>query len=266
MMQNHGCKLSPKDVRDYKIAPKGAVIASDFILDNLPKVKNQRHTSSCVAHAMSSVLEYHDKSVHTLSTNFIYGIQNKLFGRDSEGMYLSDACKIVTKYGDMLEEDCKGNNEVPRCYKIAESAFDDKVKLHRSKAHVILKYFNCTDENSIKYALKTYGPVLISINWNDNWEFNRDGYLTNPDVPRDEDGYHSVIIIGWCADGWICQNSWGTSFANKGRFVLPYSVEIDEAKGIQDNSSVSDSNDIIIPKRNKFLDIIYRILNYIINK
>ena len=72
-----GCKPSPKDLRDYKIAnlsQRNITYPEHFILDNLPQIKNQTTVNSCVAHAMSSILEYHDKSVHTLSTNFIYGI------------------------------------------------------------------------------------------------------------------------------------------------------------------------------------------------
>ena len=72
-----GCKPPKKDLRDYKVAAtiKEYDFPNEFILENLPKVKNQKSVSSCVAHSISSILEYHDRSAHNLSTNFIYGIQ-----------------------------------------------------------------------------------------------------------------------------------------------------------------------------------------------
>lgn len=261
-----GCKSPKKDLRDYKVAAsvKEYDFPNEFMLENLPKVKNQKNVSSCVAHSLSSILEYHDNSVHKLSTNFIYGIQNKLFNRDDEGMYISEACKIAKDYGDMLETDCPGNNEVPDCYKIAENAFDNTEKLERSKAHIIESYFNCSTVNDIKYALQTYGPVLASIKWMGNWNFKKDGTLMETSNNEEPLGYHAIIIVGWNENGFICQNSWGKSFGNAGRFILPYKIKIEEAKGIKD-SPVTDEN-IVVPKRNAFLDFIYKILNWILNK
>ena len=261
-----GCKPPKKDLRDYKVAAtiKEYNFPNEFILENLPKVKNQKNISSCVAHSISSILEYHDRSVHNLSTNFIYGIQNKLFDRDEEGMYISEACKIAKNYGDMLETDCPGNNEIPDCYKIAENAFADEEKLKRSKAHIIESYFKCSTNEDIKYALQTYGPVIASVKWMGNWSFKKDGTLVEDTTNKEPKGYHAIMIVGWNENGFICQNSWGKDFGNEGRFILPYRIKIEEAKGIKD-SSVTDEN-IVVPKRNAFLDFIYKILNWILNK
>jgi hypothetical protein len=45
---------------------------------------------------MSTILEYFDKGRNNLSTNFIYGLQKELCSNETKGMYLRDACKIVT--------------------------------------------------------------------------------------------------------------------------------------------------------------------------
>jgi hypothetical protein len=47
-------------------------------------------------------------------------------------MYLSDACKIATKYGDMLESDCSGNVEIPHAWYEAESAYANAEKMKRA--------------------------------------------------------------------------------------------------------------------------------------
>jgi hypothetical protein len=76
-----------------------------------------------VAHATSSILEYYDmldgSTNRKLSTNFIYGLEKKLFGNDSKGMYLRNACEIVKDYGCPEESFCAGNKEVPEVNAIA---------------------------------------------------------------------------------------------------------------------------------------------------
>jgi len=116
MKIKYGVLPAKVDLRDYKIcsANMEIIYPEEFVLSNLPKVKCQKNVNSCCAHAVSSILEFHDLSRDTLSTNFIYGIQKYLFNQTQQGMYLVQACKIVNDYGDPLESDCKGNTEVPK--------------------------------------------------------------------------------------------------------------------------------------------------------
>ena len=164
---SYGCMPPKVDVRDFKLA-KSAVdetLPVAYQPQKLPKVKNQRSVSSCVAHTTSSILEFHDIGIgnNTLSTNFIYGIQKQLCGHEGSGMYLRDACKIVTTYGDMLESDCSGNDEVPKSWDVAEEALTYDDCKERALNFKIKSYFNCSDVNDIKRALYNYGPVLCSI-------------------------------------------------------------------------------------------------------
>ena len=94
----YGCLPAKKDLRDYKIHASANVVETfpeTFELPRYGKVKNQGTVSSCVPHAISTVLEYFDKGYNVLSTNFIYGLQERISGRLGKGMYLADACKIV---------------------------------------------------------------------------------------------------------------------------------------------------------------------------
>ena len=161
-----GCKLSPRDVRDFKIKamPAGAApLPEEYICDLNINVKNQKSVSSCVAHAISSILEYHAKGKYELSTNFIYGAQNAVCGRsEGKGMFLRDACKIVTGYGDMLLDDCPGNTETPKCYEIAEQARVLKERLEMYDA------IAGHDEFSKTVAMKMYlnmNDAEVENNW-----------------------------------------------------------------------------------------------------
>lgn len=268
-MNNYGkgCNLSPVDVRDYKITGSGTdTLPTEFSIKNLPTVKNQKDVNSCVAHVTSSILEWYDSQVgesNKLSTNFIYGIQKQFCGQDGEGMYLRDACKIVTEYGDMLETDCSGNDEVPECWGKAENALQSTEAKDRAKFFLIGSYYDLKNNNAIKKAIYKYGPVLGAIKWYDNFVPNSQGLLKGEQTGNY--GYHAIMIYGWNKDGFLCQNSWGTAWGNKGRFILPWSVPVAEAKALIDSSVDIDVADVKIPQKSSRLKIVYNFINLIIN-
>ena len=258
-----GCLKSPTDVRDYKIACANPQhLPEEYEIDVLPKVKNQKNVSSCVAHSTSSILEYYELisgREHNLSTNFIYGIQKSLCGHEGKGMYLRDACKIVCKYGDMLESDCPGNNEIPKCWEIAEIALNNESNKETASAFKIKSYFSCTNNNAIKEAVMNYGPVLASIDWYDSYKPDKDGVI--PTTKVNKSGGHAIMIYGWNKVGFKCQNSWGKSWGNDGRFIIPYEIKIKEARCFVDEVDTK----VIIPTRNSIFDFFYKLINFFMN-
>lgn len=264
-MDSFGCRPSKKDLRDYKIkasAEQAGNLPDTFALPKLTEIKDQDIVNSCVAHGMASILEYHGQGKLKLSTNFIYGIKNQLFNDRSQGMFLKDACAIATKYGDMLYEDCPGNDEVPYCYNKAESAFYDEEKLKTAYTFRLNSYYTCESDDDIKLAIVKYGPVLGCVKWYNGSKTYEDGtlkYDTNK-----KSSYHCIVIYGWDEKGWLCQNSWGADWGDNGYFILPYEYGIHEARAIVDEYN-PDEVELIIPKTNKFLDFIYKILNFFVN-
>lgn len=246
--RKYGGKPPKIDIRDYKIAKFICPLPESYTLTNLPRIKDQGNVRSCVAHAMSSIMEYYENGKTNLSTNFIYGAQKKLCGYSGTGMYLQNACKIVQKYGDMLEKDCPGNDEVPICCKTAEKSLADINKRNQAYIYKVKNYFNCKDLEDVKKAIYRYGPVLLSIKWFDDYQCNAKGVLFRDTNKKSNFGYHAVMAYGWTKEGLLCQNSWGENWGNKGRFILPYSIPFSEAKGFADADN--DLN-IIIPKVSK---------------
>lgn len=49
-----------------------------------------------------------------------------------------------------------------------------------------------------------------------------------------ENGYHCMVIYGWCEKGWKILNSWGKSWGDAGKAILPYTVPLSESWGIID--------------------------------
>lgn len=261
----NGCLESPIDIRDYKIAcgsSEDEQLPLEYEVDVLPRVKNQKSVSSCVAHTTSSILEYHElingRDNH-LSTNFIYGIQKSECGHEGQGMYLRDACKIVSKYGDMLEDECPGNVEIPECWDLAEKALENETCSNNAKSFKVKSYFKCNNNNAIKKAIMNYGPVLASIKWYGSYKPDENGVLCTEKT--DEQGGHAIMIYGWNEIGFKCQNSWGTKWGNNGRFIAPYEIPIKEARGLVDEV---DGN-IIVPKTPKVFNVFYKLINCLIN-
>ena len=258
-----GCKLSLFDLRDYKVkAPSKTEFPEEFCLEKKTKIKNQGAVNSCVAHTFSTILEYFEDGKVDLSTNFIYGIQKKLYNEDGPGMSFAEACKIVKDYGDMTYKDCPGNDEIPTCYKIAEKAFDNVNKLLNAYRYGIDSYYRCDTVEDIKYALMTYGPVAIAIKWYKAYFVDISGVVQfNENVEFD---YHAVTLIGWNKEGWICQNSWGENFSKLGGyFILPYRFGIKEARAIVDKPNEDAA--LHVPSQCFLVIHIKKVLNKIIN-
>ncbi len=258
-----GCVLSSFDARDYTLNQKVCAAQSlpeSYECTLTPLVRNQRSVSSCTAHAMCSILEQHADPREILSTNFIYGIRKELFNSQGEGMSLRDACKIAQNYGDMTDDDCPGNDEVPNCYEKAEKAFNDATKLETAGKYRISKYFKCNSKEDIKYALYNYGPVLASMKWYSTYHANMDGVL---DADKSgSSGYHAIMIYGYTPDGFWCQNSYGRSWGKGGRFFVPNSLGFREAIGIVDWNGTDKLKE---PNTDGIKNTLYKLFNSIIN-
>ena len=109
---------SPYDVRDYTLAA-GAIdilgLPEEFDL-GIIKVKNQGTFPTCVAHAVSELIEYHHYHQHNnqyqqFSTEFIYGAREPDYYM-GDGMYLREGLKIAQKRGDVEYSDLPGNHNV----------------------------------------------------------------------------------------------------------------------------------------------------------
>ena len=254
--------LAPKvDKRDYRVAAGASQFPESWQIDYKPAIKNQYQVNSCVAHALSSILEYFNYkelgSKEKLSTDFIYGMQGVQYGRKEQGMYLRDACRIAKNYGDCYAATIGTNTEQPSCTELLEGKLTDKVYAEARSSRV-QSYAACNSESAIKHALMNYGPLLGSIKWYNKNEI-KDGVIY---MDKTSDyGHHAIMIYGWNEKGFLCQNSWGRFWNKDGNFIFPYGEKFAEAWSFVDAAN----DDIEIPKRNKFFDLMYKFINFVIN-
>ena len=250
---------SPYDVRDYHINAASS-FPDTFQCPISTKIKNQGSQPTCVAHAMSSLLENHYerqmKDSKTFSTEFIYGFRDTGYYVGS-GMIIRNALNTILKYGDPFEEDCPGNNSLDT----AMEKIQKDLEYYQGLAypHRISSYYRCNNNAEIKTALMEHGPVVISMNTYNGAKLVKDIYTWDS---KADYGRHCVLIIGWDERGWLIQNSWGKSYGGDGCFILPYSFKINEAWGITD--FIQDDN-VNIKKPSKFTNFIAHAYNAIVN-
>ena len=257
----NGVVESSYDARDYKIKADSE-FPKEFELPYKVSVKNQGSKPTCVAHAVSSLVEYYNlvetKKYRKFSTNFIYGTRDIGY-YIGDGMVIRDALKTIQKYGDCYYADCPGNHDTAD----AMNNVNEKMEEYRDLAypHRIGSYYRVKTPEEIKTALMNHGPVVISMTCKDNAYIADDIYCYPQDA--ENSGRHCVLVVGWNENGWIIQNSWGALYAGDGYFTLPFDFKINEAWGTTDQKD--DCSLLKRKVRNKFMNKVYEIINRIIN-
>ena len=248
---------SSYDIRDYTITAESQ-FPETFCLPTVP-VKDQGLKPTCVAHALSSLVEYHHRRQHgfynRFSTEFIYGLRETEY-YIGDGMRIRDGLNTLVKYGNVYESDCLGNHNYVNAMKNVSK--DEEHLKELAYPHRISGYFKLDNADEVKTALMKYGVVVVSMNTYKGDTLKKDIY--SYPVNAEKGDRHCVFIYGWDERGWLVQNSWGKLYGWDGRFVIPYDFKFNEMWGIADDI-VGD--DIVKPKRNKWLDVIYKIINKI---
>ena len=258
----YGCIPSEKDVRDYRIGVASAAPLPDSVTLPMPSVKNQGASPTCVAHALSTALEYHYEEEHgkhrVFSTEFIYGYRPADYYQ-GEGMCLREALKTAQKIGDVFNTDLPGNHKV----EAAKEAVEEKLGTLKDLAypHRISAYYRCDTEREIKSALANCDPVIFAIECRDGDKVENGVWKT--DEKAAVNGCHAMLIYGYNITGYLVQNSWSAAWATHGRCVIPYGTKLVEAWGIHDGIMEGD-DDIIEPFKTKLGKLIAKILNAII--
>lgn len=226
---------SPIDVRDYEMvcSASPADFPAEFELD-MPPVKYQGIVGSCVAHALSTVVEYFNKQQTgkdvTMSTGFIYGNRYNTQNYNT-GMITRYAIANLQRYGDVPHEMFPENVEVPTAYTLFEDrAFELSPDAIPNR---ITSYYKLDDEASMKHQLMTTGPIIMTGYWSGQERVDKDGLIYQPWGVTPTTG-HCTVIYGWNELGWKVQNSWGDIWGKAGRCIVKYNFPFREVWGVKD--------------------------------
>lgn len=247
------------DIRDYKLVAEKVSLPVSFSL-TLSKIKNQYSVSSCVAHALSTVLEYYaqkeyNKSIR-LSTDYIYGNRTNSEHK-GKGMIIRDALGCLKKYGDATLELSPLNTEVPE---VIENFNRRDLSIDEISSNFSIKtYFRLFDNESVKYNIYLNGPCICSTDW---YKYKIEDDVLIFDKKQPTNSSHAMVIYGWNEKGWLIQNSWGKNWGNKGTCILPYDTDFNSIWGVLD-ANCDLTFDIIQP--NAFKRKWYALLNWLLS-
>jgi C1A family cysteine protease len=180
-------------------------------------VKNQGRYGTCVAFASIAAFETQariagNKPTQSLDLSEWYLWYKGTNGRSPYpgGWSFSSAANTLKNMGTVTELACP-YSKIPYFYNPPTS----------TPRYKILNYYYNSGTSAMKNALLK-GPIISGMKVYSDFYYYRSGvykYVTGSYL-----GDHAVLIVGWddSSGCWICKNSWGTSWGDRGYFKATY--------------------------------------------
>lgn len=218
-----------EDKRDYiftAVAPKASSTVDMRKWAGI--IEDQGALGSCTAQAISSAVEIiltQQKRMTEISRLFIYYNTRLLEGTVNydSGAYLRDGIKSCYTWGAAKESVWPYNT---RQYTVRPplNAYNDAVK------YKLTQYQRVLDFNGVKNALALNYPVVAGFLVYSSFLGSgvaSNGMMPVPNPKREQLlGGHAIVIVGYndARKVFICKNSWGPKWGDKGYFYMPYAV------------------------------------------
>lgn len=192
------------------------------------KIFDQGQLGSCTANSYAYLFMYDTLKeklpVLTPSRLFIYYNERALEGTVNEdsGAMLRDGAKSLALYG-VCDEKIWPYNIDQFAVKPSQQSYKAALS-HKSLAYKRV----VQDLNQMKACLIGGTPFVVGIQVYSSFESDtvaQTGKVPMPNVNSEQLlGGHAICVVGFCDETktWLCANSWGYSWGNKGYFTLPY--------------------------------------------
>ncbi len=226
-----GWRRSHPDHRDFLLTEPATtgVPAKADLTPLCPPIRDQGSIGSCTANssleAMGFLYTKYDKTDPQLSRLFTYYYSRKMEGTpptEDSGCQIRDVMKCLSVYGSCLEatwpylDDGKDYAVEP-----PHPAYMEAQK------HKLLLYYRCPTLATIKASIAQGFPAVGGFECPANMftdECARTGVIKYPTPSEQFEGGHAVLFVAYDnATGLLkFQNSWGTSWGDKGFGYLPF--------------------------------------------
>jgi len=181
-------------------------------------IKDQGNCGSCVAFATVATIEAQARIQHNKPDWKIDLSEADLFfcgaGRKcEEGWWPTEAMEYARTRG-VSEE---------LCFPYQDHDMDCQTCSDRQQRLIMVKeYEEVIDPNARKEFIDTIGPMVACLAVYRDFMFYKNGVYRH--ITGDLAGYHAVSCVGYSEDEqcWICKNSWGPDWGDKGYFKIAY--------------------------------------------
>ena len=189
----------------------------------LPPVRDQGQIGKCNAeatvNAFMTARRISGLSFQDLSDDYLYGnicFKDQWGRRQDSGSLLEDGLKWMLTNGTCTRSVVRDGNWNPQAWP-AQAATE-------AKEFIVEEAYLCPDFAAVASAVQQGFPVIVGIDWYDNFfQVDADGWL--PTRPGRPVGGHAIMCYGvsqrngvWGAD---CRNSWGPTWGRGGNFTIP---------------------------------------------
>jgi len=220
--------LTPdKTLNSKAVVNSASTTPTTFSLrSTISPILNQGSIGSCVSNAFSLTISTMTKNKVNASRLFHYAVtrilENTALNEDS-GLYIRDSANAILNYGVASES----------LWPYIESKFSTFPSLAVFKASNFFRKFSYTfvnqDLNSLKQCLAVNKkPIIFGLNVYSSFltqNVASGGLVPLPKTTSETlEGGHCMTIVGYddSKKTFICANSWGTSWGDKGFCYMPY--------------------------------------------
>lgn len=260
-------QISPIDSRDYIPSTVNEQLNTSlpdkFMPDKKQQVFCQWLSSTCVANALVTMLQYCEQKAgltpNNYSRGFIYANRN---GEDINvsGMYPRKALKILQKEGVCSYYNFRwGQSSLKRTLKKFEP-LESQLEEDAKQYIEVDSYYKLNSFEELKTAIYNNGAAIISIPVFMPYLFIQT--LNPKEDYSKKSGNHCIAAIGWDGDYIICQDSYGFLTGKNGIIKVHKDYKINEMWSIKLKSTERPS--IIPTSEEKYLGYIKYIFKWLL--
>lgn len=215
------------DKRDhaYKLRKFARFPSSVDLREYCSAVEDQGELGSCTAQALVGALEFLENKTEGQYTDysrlFLYYNERVYLGLQNEdsGAIIRDGIKSLNRRG-VCQETLWPHDISKFAEKPPKSCYTE------ARKHKTISYQRLNTFDQMKACLASGYPFIFGFTVYESFMYNENkGTIPMPDfVTESAIGGHAVLAVGYNEQDkrFICRNSWGTNWGDKGDFTIPY--------------------------------------------